>query len=61
MSDWRDVMEARAEADVLARQAAGWLTAPGCTLDALVVAIFALRLEVRALAVVIDFARGDAR
>lgn len=59
MADWRDVMNARSEADKYAREVP---ESPLSTNDpGLMYAVLALRLEIRALATLIDYARGDAR
>jgi hypothetical protein len=59
MADWRDVMNARAEAEKLAREVP---ESPLSTNDpGLMYAMLAVRAEIRALGILLDYARGDAR
>jgi hypothetical protein len=59
MSDWLDVMAARHAADKVAREV------PESNLSTndpgIMYAILAVRLEIRALATLLDYARSDAR
>lgn len=67
MSDWRDVMNARGEADAALSDASsyGGLVEDGRRTGDLSIATLlatrAIALELRALATLIDHARGDAQ
>lgn len=56
MADWRDVMTARADADAAAELAETAAPLPG--LEPLVDAVLAVRLELRALGMIVDYAKG---
>lgn len=53
MADWRDVMEARGEADRIASTAVDARTPDA---DAYIAALLAIRAELRALGTMIDYA-----